>query len=175
MSDSDIERRPLVSLRLNLRQKANWQRQAEQQDEYTSLSHLIRIAVEKEINSDSEEPHTGGQVVDEIQPSLDAIQEDIEQLQNDVSWLRSREEHSVEELAHQIFSGLPAVKADGSDESASQMGTIAGGNPQTVNSLADRYDTTPARVEEAIDFLKDQHMPIVRFDVRGETHWFKEE
>jgi hypothetical protein len=175
MSDSDIERRPLVNLRVNLRQKASWERYADQSSEYSSLSHLIRIAVEKEMSEDSEESPTEGVMMDEVQTELSSLSEDIEQLQKDVSWLRSREEHDVEELAHKLFSTIEPVKATGDNDSAKQMGTIAGSNPHTVDALASRLDTTPARVEEAIDFLKEQHMPIVRFDINDESHWFKEE
>lgn len=174
MSDSEAERRPLVNLRVNIRQKARWERYAKQSNEYTSLSHLIRIAVEKEMSEDSEESPIGGEMVDEVQTELSSISEDLEQLQKDVDWLRSREEHDVEELADQIFSSIEAVDASGDDESAKEMGRIAGRKPHTVKALASRLDTTPYRVEEAIDFLKEQHMPIVRFDIDGETHWFEE-
>lgn len=175
MSDSEAERRPLVNLRVNIRQKARWERYAKQSGEYSSLSHLIRIAVEKEMSEDSEESSIRGEMVDEVRTDLSSLSEDIEQLQKDVSWLRSREEHNVEELAHEMFASLPEVRADGSDESAKQMGTIAGSNPQTVRVLADRFNTTPARVEEAIDYLKEHDFPVIRFDIDDETHWFKEE
>jgi Arc/MetJ-type ribon-helix-helix transcriptional regulator len=175
MSSDDIDRKPLVNLRVNREQKEKWEDYVDGSDLYSSLSDLIRKAVEKEISRDSEESPTGGVMVDEVQTELSSLSEDIEQLQKDVSWLRSREEHDVEELAHKLFSTIEPVKATGDDESAKQMGTIAGSNPHTVDALASRLDTTPARVEEALDFLKEQHMPIVRFDIDGETHWFKEE
>lgn len=175
MSDSEVERRPLVNLRVNIRQKARWERYAKQSNEYTSLSHLIRIAVEREMSEDSKEPPIGGEMMDEVQTELSSLSEDIEQLQKDVSWIRSREEHDVEELAHQLFSTIEPVKASGDDVAAKQMGTIAGSNPHTVDALASRLNTTPARVEDALEFLKEQHMPIVRFDINDESHWFKEE
>jgi len=175
MSSDDIERKPLVNLRVNQEQKEKWENYVDESDLYSSLSDLIRKAVEKEITRDSEETPIGGGMVEEVQTELIAISEDIEQMQKDVSWLRSREEHDVEELAHEIFATLPAVRADGSDESAKQMGTIAGSNPHTIGALSEQFNTTPARVEEAIDFLKEQDLPIVRFDIDGETHWFKEE
>jgi Arc/MetJ-type ribon-helix-helix transcriptional regulator len=175
MSSDDIDRKPLVNLRVNQKQKEKWENYVENSDLYSSLSDLIRKAVKKEITRDSEETPIGGGMVDEVQTELSSLSEDIEQLQKDVSWLRSREEHDVEELAHQLFSNIEAVNASGDDESAKQMGRIAGRKPHTVRALASRLDTTPIRVEEAIDFLKEQHMPIVRFDIDGETHWFKEE
>lgn len=175
MSENESDRKPLVNLRVGEEQKIRWKNHVENNPVYTSLSDLIRKAVEKEITEASEEANKGARVVDEVRPELRSISEDIEQLQKDVSWLRSQKEHDVEELAHRLFEMLEPVSASGDDESARQMGTIAGSNPQTVNALASRLDTTPARVQEAIEFLKSQHMPIVKFDVRGETHWFKEE
>lgn len=177
MSDtqSKIDRKPLVNFRVEQSQKEKWEGYVEGSNLYTSLSDLIRKAVEKEINSEQREPPTEGQMVGELQSELGSISEELEQLQKDVSWLRSREEHDVEQLAHQIFNSIEAVKASGDDESAAQMGTIAGGKPHTVKSLADQLNTTPARVEEAIEYLKQQHMPIIRFDIEDETHWFKEE
>jgi hypothetical protein len=173
--DNSVDRRPLVNLRVNLRQKARWEWYARRSDIHSSVSDLIRKSVEKEINTDDERVPTGQSVPSEIQSDLDTLTEYVEQLKADVSWLRSREEYNVEQLAYQIFESIEEVKVSEDDESAKQMGTLAGGKPHTVEAIADRLNTTPARVEEAIEFLKEQHMPIVRFDIAGETHWFKEE
>lgn len=138
------------------------------------MSHLIRISVEKEMSEDSEESPIEGQMVDEVQTELSSLSEDIEQLQKDVSWLKSREEHDVEEFAHRLFSNLEPVSTDDPDTVASQIGVTAGLEPQTLTALADRLNSTPRRVKEAIEFLEEQHMPLIKFEVDGETHWFKE-
>jgi len=175
MSDSEVERRPLVNLRVNIRQKARWERYAKQNNEYTSLSHLIRIAVENEMSEDSEESPIEGEMVDKVRTELNSLSKDIEQLQKDVSWIRGREEHDVEEFAHTLFSNLESISTDDPETVAAQIGVTAGLEPQTTTALADRLDTTPRRIEEAIDFLKEQHMPLIKFEVDGETHWLKEE
>lgn len=48
MSDVDI-----VSLQVNSSQKEGWEEFVEEFGELQSLSHLIRLAVEKEINGDA--------------------------------------------------------------------------------------------------------------------------
>lgn len=176
MSNDDTERRPLVNLRVSEEQKTKWKDYVEESDLYTSLSDLIRKAVTKEINAEKEQTAAG---VEEIQsainPQLEQINQDLEQLKTDVAWLRSQEERDIEELAHELFDSLPPVPADGSDEAAVKMGTQAGLEPQTIQALSERLDTTPWRVEEAIEYLKEQHMPLIKFEVNGEEHWFKEE
>jgi len=174
MPDEDIDRKPLVNFRANKKQKEKWENYVEDSDLYSSLSDLIRKAVEKEISEGSEN-QSAEVLVDEVQSELDSISGDIKKLRDDVSWLKGQKEHDVEELAHQIFNSIEAVDASGNDRSAKQMGTIAGAEPHTVDALAERLNTTPARVEESIEFLKEQHMPIIRFDIDGESHWFKEQ
>jgi len=174
MSDGEVDRKPLVNLRVGESQKEEWENYVENSSMYTSLSDLIRKSVEKEISEETEETQQGVEAIGEVQAELKSLSEGIEQLQKDVNWLRGREEHDVEELANELFGILPEVRADGSDKSARQMGTIAGGDPHTVDALADKLNTTPARVEEAIEFLKEHHFPIVRFDINGETHYFEE-
>lgn len=173
--NNDEDRRPLVNLRVILRQKARWDRYAKESNMYSSLSDLIRKSVEKEIAQDTEESATDGELVGELQTELNSLSEDIEQLQRDVSWLRSREEHDVEEFAHTLFSNLESVPTDDPETFSAKIGFTAGIEPQTTKALADRLDTTPRRVEEAIDFLREQHMPLIKLEIDGETHWFKEE
>lgn len=47
--------------------------------------------------------------------------------------------------------------------------------PQTAAAIADRLDTTPQRVEDAIDHLEDQFLPVVAIDYDGRRHYFKTE
>ena len=114
-------------------------------------------------------------MVDEVRSELNSLSENIEQLQKDVSWIRSREEHNIEEFAHTLFSNLKSISTDNPESVAAQIGVTAGLEPQTTTALADRLDTTPRRVGEAIEFLREQHMPLIKFEVDGDTHWFKEE
>lgn len=171
-SDSD-DRRPLVNLRVNLRQKARWERYAKQSNEYTSLSHLIRIAVEKEMSEDSEEPRIEGEMV-EVQTELSSLSEDLEQLQKDVSWLRSQEEHDIEELGHMVYDNLREIPSSNSDEAAAKTGQIAAEESQTIPAIARRLNSTPHRVGEAIEWCYENNFPVVYHEFDGERHWFKE-
>jgi hypothetical protein len=46
--------------------------------------------------------------------------------------------------------------------------------PQTASALAERLDTTPQRIEDAIAHLQDQFLPVTVVEYDGERHYFRE-
>lgn len=56
-----------------------------------------------------------------------------------------------------------------------QEATDEGRSPQTARAIAERVDTSPKRVHDAIDHLQDQFLPVIEVELDGEVHYFKEE
>ena len=70
--EPENESRPTIAFRPNsVRQKAEWERAAEQSDEYSNVSHLIRKAVKPELTVTDSTALTRVRVVFALQFPLD--------------------------------------------------------------------------------------------------------
>ena len=47
-------------------------------------------------------------------------------------------------------------------------------SPQTARALAEELGVGPSEVEDAIDRLQDQFLPVIQVEYDGQVHYFKE-
>lgn len=177
-------------------QKERWEDYIEDTSEHRSLSALIRRSVEREINSDQPEAKPSPAMETEIQSLLD----DVDRIRKDVQWLRTQEQDEVDisGLAQEVFDHLetlpepqepPSVPSDVDDREAylnRQAASMAilpedaeeaeseGQTNYTASALADEFDTSEERIEDAITHLQDEFLPVVAVGFQGDTHYFKE-
>jgi hypothetical protein len=181
-----------VNLQIDEDQKEDWEEYIEESGRYNSLSGLIRGAVEAEISGEgAAENVTSPAMENDIQTMM----EDIERVRKDVRWLREQEQDAVDisDLAQDLFDELETlpepessieIPSDVEDEEtyrkqrAASIALTPDGpgekNPQTASALAERLGTTEDRIQDAVDHLQDQYLPIVAVEMDGETHYFEE-
>ena len=186
-----------IILRVDSSQKEAWDEFVEESGKYSSRSGLIRTAVEKEIhgeqqeNDPSESPALSADVRD--------LKNDLERVRRDVRWLREQHQDEVDisDVAQAVRNELEALpkpvsevsvpsdqdETDYQRELASRLVITPddvdeleehGMNDQTVEAIADRVGVSPDQVEDAIDHLLDQFLPIVSVEISGQTHYFME-
>jgi Arc/MetJ-type ribon-helix-helix transcriptional regulator len=184
-----------INVQVDEKQKSDWEGFVEESGRYSSLSGLIRSAVEKEINGDDAQPSMESPA---LSSDVQDLKDDVARIRKDVRWLREHEQDEVDisELAQQVFDELeelplpstPVEVPENADmdeqefrrkQAASMVVTPedenSSRNPQTVNAIAERVEPRQDRVKDAIDHLQDQFLPVVGVTVDGETHYFREE
>lgn len=108
--------RPTIAFRVDETQEAKWKQYAEENDEYDSLSHLIRVAVSHEM-SDSygyadNNAGGGGQQVGEIETKVDKIEGRLDEMTDQLSSLNRAVNASggvSEETLTKVFNALPTA------------------------------------------------------------------
>lgn len=168
-----------INLRVDSSQKEEWEEYIENSGRYSSLSGLIRASVEAEITgeSDNEQASSPAQSQD-----IESMKQDLERVRKDVSWLRKQRQDAVDisDLAQEVFDNLkplPDVDSRDVDASPQELAGVTGVQEygsQTVQALAKQLDTEPSRIEDALNYLEDQFMPVEEVTVEGERHYFKE-
>jgi hypothetical protein len=170
-----------VNLRVEEEQKKHWEEYLDETYQYNSLSQLIRSAVEAEI---SDTNHQTSSESPAVASDIQEMKDELERVRKDVSWLRRQEQDAVDisDVAQDLLDELkplpdvnPAPDADvDRDEYAAVTGIDEYGS-QTVPALADRLGEEQEDVEDAIEHLQDQFLPIVEIQAQGERHYFMEE
>ncbi|GAB3684438.1 hypothetical protein GCM10028857_13420 [Salinarchaeum chitinilyticum] len=182
-----------INLLVNEEQKAEWEDYVEESREYSSLSQLIRSGVEAEINRDSESTPSSSPA---LSTDIQELKEDLDRVRKDVRWLREQEQDEVDisDLAQTLYDGLeplpePTSEIDVPEDADPQQhrrqvaavqvidpsGPDGERSPQTTRALADRLGADESRIEDAIEHLEDNFLPIVSVEIQGQTHYFKEE
>lgn len=187
-TDTPEVEKTLVNFRVDTRQKARWERELRQSNQYSTLTQLIRSSVESEL-AGSHEATT--QESPAISNDVDSIKGDVQRIKRDVRWLRNQEQDSVNisDTAQELFDTLeplPLRRASPPDdqavteEQAAASLVIEGDedeerHPQTIPALADRLGITKDECEDAIEHCREQFLPIVEVELNGRTHYFTEE
>lgn len=192
------ENTTLINLLIDEDRKEKWEEYVEQSDdEYASLSQLIRRSVEREMNQqDTEDDDDSGVLaehVSEIIAGLNRLERRIDEVDNRVAGIERdvRDDPDIRELANEVFGVLP-TKQDiiEYEKTASQ----AGAQPDApithsglVDDLAKSLDEKDHRVSRALRKLRrDTHQVqtmTLSDEVEGwnemygpdeETRYFKE-
>lgn len=182
-----------INFRVDASQKEEWEEFIDESGRFSSLSGLIRAAVEKEISDGQAEEIAQNPA---LSSDVNELKENIERIENDVRWLRRQQQDEVDisDLAQEVFdtletlpdppsSYLPEEVEDAQTfrrKEAARM-VIQPANedespsPQTAKAIADQLDIEPGDVRDAIDHLQEQFLPVVGVKIDGQTHYFKEE
>lgn len=105
--------RKQINLVVDESQKDRWDAYAENSTEVSSLSHLIRLSVEREIERDGAPGADDWPDVDlsQVDSRFDKLETKIEELSRSVDRMAEREEQeSIEELAGEVYDALPRVE-----------------------------------------------------------------
>lgn len=137
-----------VAFRVGEDQKDNWDQAVSDSEEYDSLSHLIRRAVERELAGGFDP--TGGST--ESDPRLDTLTEAVERIDTNLKGVsdavsrleeRTYEESGItDETLETVYSVLPTGEGNAVDGS---------GHP---SAIADEAGYTEARTEMVLEQLK---------------------
>lgn len=209
-----------INLRVKESQKEEWEEYWREDGEFTSLSDLIRTSVHREISSNGEESEMPSPA---ITSDIQELKRNLERVRKDVSWLReqSQDDVDISDLAQRVFDELEPLPQppasvgtpdDVEDEDAylQQRGALQvlmpddtaeadeeGVESYTVEALSNRLGEREDRIEDALDHLEDQFLPVIEVEltelgkvdpndeqedleahlgeVRDKTHFFKEE
>jgi antitoxin component of RelBE/YafQ-DinJ toxin-antitoxin module len=147
-----------VAFRVDESVKSEWE-DAAGGLEYDSLSHLIRLSVQKEI-ADTETPHTGVQVSvegtedSEVLQSLNRIERVVEDVQDEVEAVgresRAEELFDLEQVLLEVLPTAPETYHPGEGESAS----IEDANT-TPHGIAGRIGADTSDVSDALERLAE--------------------
>jgi len=134
------EKTTQVNVKLPLSQKREWEQYVEESEETTSLSHLIRLSVEREINDeriaggDGEIGIDGEELdldvdVTPIEERLTEVEGTLDRLIDAVESIETKEiadEEEIERISDEIFDTMPRIyeERDGHEVSPSDMAAM---------------------------------------------------
>lgn len=218
--NEDEEESVQINLRVKEWQKEEWEEYWREDGDFTSLSDLIRKSVSREISSDEEESEMPSPA---ITSDIQDLKRNLERVRKDVSWLReqSQDDVDISGLAQRVFDeleplpqppasvGIPDGVED-EDTYLQQRAALQVLTPDdtaeadeesvesyTIEALSNRLGEREDRIEDALDHLEDQFLPVIEVEltelgkvdpdddqedledqlgeVRDKTHFFKEE
>lgn len=159
--------RPTIAFRVEESQKDKWTEYADENDEYDSLSHLIRVAVVHEM-SDSYGPlgrgsgsgidAAGGEQLGGVVTSVDQLESRVEEMQErlaDATRAMNAGGGVSEETLSAVYNALPKG-ADGSPTTAEGIAAGIDPDPETVRvALEQLYETTSAVQKQEIQQVEE--------------------
>lgn len=160
---------PTIAFRANsIRQKAEWERAVDGSEEYDSISHLIRKAVNRELagtsSPSSESPDTAA--MDKIQETVERMEARLQEVGQSVERVENQaysEGGLSEETLQAVFAELPM----GEGQAASQN--------TTVENIAEQTELDPATVELTLEQLRNDMKETVRYvELPPGRIWFRE-
>lgn len=193
--------RTQINLTVNPERKERWEEYVEENNEASSLSHLIRLSVEREIDRDKSDGQATEVELSGIDERFDALESRLDDLAVDVRQMVEQEEmESVEELAGEVYEELPRVDEDEVWKERLQSGEIdqlivdddateedlmkryEGGedkyeavweNYVTVADLADKLDVSEYRARRAVDKVEESFARVRTYDYDGDTYVYE--
>jgi hypothetical protein len=185
VSESAMER---VNFKIEKENKKEIVRYVEENNEYSSVSHFLRVAANKEMSDDE------GQV--ELPPrvlrTLDQVIDELDEVQEGIDGIAARLDsgnRDIEMLAQNIYDSIPeapvsntaeAVAAGKSTQELDQhkvwLTLQNTDSPSTIPELAQSLDADRTEIKEGIRHLKSEFLPILEFvDDDGNKHFVKQE
>jgi hypothetical protein len=156
-----------IAIRIEEAKKTQWQDAVEESREYESLTHLIQLAVNNELNGSHGDSGGGETSVSydpevsnvEILEAIRGVQRDLKAVSEDVGEVKSEVVSSGVPNARRFFDLLP--------ESESEAVT-----PEQVASGLEYTDTEEAR--DVLERLEKETGRVKETVMVGETHYYKE-
>ncbi|UWG48183.1 hypothetical protein HSRCO_1905 [Halanaeroarchaeum sp. HSR-CO] len=186
---------PQVNLRVDESTKAEWKEYLEESGRVHTLTDLIKVSVDEKISSEEGEDDTAG-VSPALENDIQDLKDELEDVRKDVAWLREQQQEDVDisDLAQEVYDSLEVLPEPTDslqipqDQDATEYRQRRAAelvvrpenaddepSPQTADSIADRLGTKKKRVEDAIEHLNDQFLPVVEVELDGDVHYFREE
>jgi Arc/MetJ-type ribon-helix-helix transcriptional regulator len=150
-----------VAFRIDESIKKEWE-EAVESPEYNSLSHLIRLSVQKEIsdtNSGAKNTESGEEANGEIIDSLNKLEREIDSIQNEVSALsREDEAETLYDLEQVLLEILPEVDPTEHIGSLHEVDI----DPAYPSELAGRIGSEEEEVTNALNRLAENTSQVTR-------------
>lgn len=157
----DDPERAQINLWTEADRKARWKETVENGTEYSSLTQLIHVAVEKELSGDDPTVEVGetpsDERIDDVLETLTRIDKRLDRLDGEVRDVKASvdlaREDGLDELAQLVFEELPKdrLTAEGLTATATHDPDKPTGNPR---ELSERLNVPKSRIEAAIDQLE---------------------
>jgi len=158
-----------MSERVTIRtdRKEQWQSAVEDNPKYESLTHLIELAVHRELHGMySEEEGDSTSVTyspevtnQELRRRMKDMEDELEDIGEDVTAIKKEEEATTVTSTRDVFGALPESPTDA----------------VTPEQLADGMEfTTVEQVEEILSNLRRQTGRVNITTIDGEAHYFKQ-
>ncbi|ELY84999.1 hypothetical protein [Natrinema altunense] len=165
------------------KQKERWEEYVEENPDVTSLSQLVRQAVESEIAQGNAPNLSGGS--DEVaRERLSELLEDTKKIRSGIENIEDRLYHveqevrdnpEISELAADLFEILPSREDIEDYHKGRQPGQNEVG-AGTVDEFAERLGTAEPRIERALEKLQNEIALVYTTSEFGdETRYYKEE
>jgi len=157
--------RTQINLVVDQSQKDEWEAYAEESEECNSLSHLIRLAVSREIYRDDEragDSSAANVQLDGISERFDYLEEQIGDVRSTVQMLvEDREGRSIEDLAGEVYDILPRIEDE--DE---WWDRLLEGKIDVVETNEAATDEDIARWHEGteegeVDYVAERYLTVV--------------
>ena len=193
--------RTQINITVNPERKERWEEYVNENNEASSLSHLIRLSVEREINRDESDGQAGEVDLSGIDERFDGLESRLDDLSVEIRQLVEQEEmENVEELAGDVYEELPRVDDEEVWKERLQSGNIRqlivdddateddlmkmyeGGedkyeavweNYVTMADLADKLDVSEYRARRAVDRVEESFARVKTQDYEGDTYVYE--
>ena len=151
--------RAQINLKMSSKEeKRRWQQYVEDNPEPDSLSHMIRLAVERYMDGSGEQPTSDRTVQDsgEVLGSLNRIETTLTDMQDRMDALE-REQEATEgyELQRVAYQLLPTRSEEPDGIGASEIAT--------------RIGAQPGQVRDALETLAEKYTAVSKFDVETDS------
>lgn len=167
-------------------QKQRWGEYADESPEVDSLSHLVRLAVEKEIDGQNGSRENGAD--EEVSEQLGEVINQNRQLESRLQAMEARlgsieqavqEEPEVAKLANEVFGILPTgdemERYDDPKEKVPPMDVDGIAYSGLTEDIAELLDASELQVRKAIDKLQTDTARVRETESHdGEPRYFKE-
>lgn len=187
-----------INILVGEEQKEEWKAYVEESRSETSLTGLIRTSVQNHIASEDDSPASPSPG---LTRDIDTLRGELSRVRKDVSWIRNQLQDSedISGLAQDVFASLETLAEpkqevtvpSGIDANPKEYQRFMGAQPKIlpddpetweaegyksfrVKEIAEDVGATKAEVEDALEYLQDQFLPVVEVEINGETHYFKE-
>lgn len=149
-----------VAFRISESVKQEWDEAAESNEQYNSVSHLIRLAVQKELrvkNGSQSDPKTASDP--EVLESLNRLETAVEDIQSDLDAIgreaKSDELYSLEQVLLEVLPTYdPDVDPFGADPRTTDMEALLEEIP-TAHEIAGRIGADTSDVRDAVKRLAE--------------------
>lgn len=172
-----------INLQVSQSQRKRWKQYAD--ETHRSLSDLIRLAVEKEINQDEQ---TAEGLSDEAIRQLSTLVEGVERVEQKAGDLETRlrsietevkDDPSIKALANSVFEVLPdseeeVMEAEHQDQKAEPVSPSTKASSGRVGDIAEALDEPVNRVREALSHLREETTLVQTADWNDGTRYYKE-
>lgn len=170
-----------------------WDQYAEENPEIDSVSHLIRLSVEKEISGEYQMENRrstssngdGGAVTGEVLTALQKIQTSIEDVEGRIDALEDRENaEAVSDLKRAVYDSLPPYPEDATREEPAfdANGKLIGREDEadptdfalTPEEVAANIGANVEEVADALEEIRSNTGQISRTDTDNGTFYWRE-